>query len=124
MKHINWPIEYRAWLLVEKKMLPVLSLTFKNQSALFEAKYGWREFDTLVLMEYLGMKDKAGNKLYDQDICQYSSGNLKIITWDPERGCWSAVDPDGKNGRIGLTTTHILKVGNCFEQPELLQPIL
>ncbi|EAF9222518.1 hypothetical protein A5S02_06285 [Listeria monocytogenes] len=82
-------IEYRAFVKETKKMLPVTDLCFNETEAVGVSGCGnakctlcvdWYSFDDVVLMQYTGLKDKNGKKIFEGD-----------IGWDEHNECYGVV---------------------------------
>ncbi|MBC1956943.1 hypothetical protein HCA42_12110 [Listeria welshimeri] len=82
-------IGFRAFVKRKKKMLPVTDLCFNETEAVGVSGCGnakctlcvdWYSFDDVVLMQYTGLKDKNGKKIFEGDIC-----------WDEHNECYGVV---------------------------------
>lgn len=112
-------IKFRAWERSRKRMLIVMTLVRKEQAPFClcrEKTEGTSEAIstyTLDLMEYTGLKDKNGKKIYEGDIVVASWHWTKphVIVW-----------PDDYYSIIEFAIKdEITILGNIYENPELLE---
>ncbi|EAC5051991.1 hypothetical protein EPB48_13560 [Listeria monocytogenes] len=84
-------IEFRAFVKRKKEMFPVTDLRFNRyeKDAVGVSGCGdpyctmcddWYNFDDVLLMQYTGLKDKNGKKLFEGDLC-----------WDEHNECYGVV---------------------------------
>ncbi|EAG6958977.1 hypothetical protein AB952_12105 [Listeria monocytogenes] len=84
-------IEFRAFVKRKKEMFPVTDLRFNRyeKDAVGVSGCGdpyctmcddWYNFDDVLLMQYTGLKDKNGKKIFEGDIC-----------WDEHNECYGVV---------------------------------
>ncbi|EHR0453736.1 TPA: hypothetical protein U0U72_001027 [Listeria monocytogenes] len=127
-------IGFRAFVKRKKKMLPVTDLCFNETEAVGVSGCGnakctlcvdWYSFDDVVLMQYTGLKDKNGKKIFEGDIvnCKFFdrmvgdiAGVINFID------CVWAVS-DFKNKRLYqlIDVDNIEIIGNIHENPDLLE---
>ena len=135
-------IEFRAYIKDKKQIVDVIDINFMQETIGYmnkaDTKYTYAYFKDIELMQYTGLKDKNGKKIYEGDIVklkelnynyewtaivefgnpnsEYVWGwNLKPITkdvgWNLDILCWVEM-PIGASCEI---------IGNIFDNPELLK---
>ncbi|ACK39742.1 TPA: YopX family protein [Listeria innocua] len=127
-------IEYRAFVKETKKMLPVTDLCFNETEAAGVSGCGnanctlcvdWYSFDDVVLMQYTGLKDKNGKKIFEGDIvnCKFFDRMVSDIA-----GVINFIDcvwavSDFKNKRLYqlIDVDNIEIIGNIHENSEILE---
>ncbi|WP_338657411.1 YopX family protein [Listeria monocytogenes] len=121
-------IGFRAFVKSKKKMLPVTDLCFNETEAAGVSGCGnakctlcvdWYNFDDVVLMQYTGLKDKNGKKIFEGD-----------IGWDEHNECYGVVKfEEGKVLYVWENIAEDLQevadgieiCGNIHENPELME---
>ncbi|EAC3105688.1 hypothetical protein AAV26_03845 [Listeria monocytogenes] len=121
-------IGFRAFVKRKKKMLPVTDLCFNETEAVGVSGCGnakctlcvdWYSFDDVVLMQYTGLKDKNGKKIFEGD-----------VGWDEHNECYGVVKFE--EGKFLYVWENIAEdlwevadsieiYGNIHENPELLE---
>lgn len=94
------------------------------------------KFNSFVLMQCTGLKDKNGRLIYEGDIVRYYYKKSKtnpekpqatdnfIVKWC-ERGNWTLYTTDNKESLIlGICLKEIEIIGNIYENPELLKEVI
>ncbi|EOW0655242.1 YopX family protein [Listeria innocua] len=132
-------IEYRAFVKKDKKVLPVTDLCFNRYekdavgvSGCGNAKctlcVDWYNFDDVVLMQYTGLKDKNGNKIFEGDIVINSKGQIGYIAFLVQEAGFVVVlkNSDYRLGHRNTNecyerATHHKIIGNIHENPELME---
>lgn len=127
-------IEYRAFVKETKKMLPVTDSCFNETEAAGVSGCGnanctlcvdWYSFDDVVLMQYTGLKDKNGKKIFEGDIvnCKFFDRMVSDIA-----GVINFIDcvwavSDFKNKRLYqlIDVDNIEIIGNIHENSEILE---
>lgn len=79
------------------------------------------------LMQYLGIKDDEGQKIFDGDILRSDTGTHGVVWWNPEKGRYYLLSPAGDT--VGLARETITwdgwqVVGNVHEDPEIMDPVI
>ncbi|EAC6062947.1 hypothetical protein V2W76_002832 [Listeria monocytogenes] len=121
-------IGFRAFVKRKKKMLPVTDLCFNETEAVGVSGCGnakctlcvdWYSFDDVVLMQYTGLKDKNGKKIFEGD-----------VGWDEHNECYGVVKfEEGKFLYVWENIAEDLQevadgieiCGNIHENPDLLE---
>ncbi|HHQ0469908.1 TPA: YopX family protein [Listeria innocua] len=121
-------IGFRAFVKRKKKMLPVTDLCFNETEAVGVSGCGnakctlcvdWYSFDDVVLMQYTGLKDKNGKKIFEGD-----------VGWDEHNECYGVVKFE--EGKFLYVWENIAEdlwevadsieiYGNIHENPDLLE---
>ncbi|EAA0172343.1 hypothetical protein CY675_14570 [Listeria monocytogenes] len=122
-------IGFRAFVKETKKMLPVTDLCFNEIEAVGVSGCGnakctlcvdWYNFDDVLLMQYTGLKDKNGKKIFEGDIVDisvydrldWSSIKGKVVFLN---GAWLVEDVGHFAITLQSETNEIEIIGNVHE---------
>ena len=116
---------FRAWHKREKKMLEVTAIeTFDNEYIYYKkgliSNAGPVRREYVILMQYTGLKDKDGRRIFEGDIvkCVSPYGGIFEAEIKMNDGCWEIVKKDDgfRDYLKCLTCNHAVKIiGNKFE---------
>ncbi|MDQ0268911.1 YopX family protein [Cytobacillus purgationiresistens] len=123
-------IKFRLWCKDLEEIIEVNEVGFENNKLWYiecidhdkELLY-FPEKNDHVLMEYTGLKDKNGKKIYEGDIVKHL-GRIGEITWECE---YKALGFYLKSGEDLLDVVNpysswaLVIIGNIYENPELLE---
>lgn len=115
-------IEFRAWLKQEKKMIGVNTFCFDTGNVIFLSNnetIGMKNKSDLELMQYTGLKDKNGVKIFEGDIVKTAYGEIYDVFFTSGGFMVSNFEYE-----FNLTDSHTAKlevIGNIYENPELLE---
>jgi uncharacterized phage protein (TIGR01671 family) len=116
MKNLNREIEFRAWDIEKKRMLQNVSSMLNNSS--------------FILMQYIGVKDSSGKKIYEGDILEGDIPTSAVMfgEYDNHRqyadhaaGVGFYIENrDGidKINRNMIDVYHLKVIGNIYQNPE------
>jgi len=134
------PIEFRAWHKQERKMYEVIALHLGVQHGMargdcvnYVGLYGksklYIEGEEVELLEYTGLKDCKGEKIYEGDIVKVDSGldELKVSVIEYKQGCFITKGIHSRKYSslstwvaFSDTMEYIEIIGNIYENKELL----
>lgn len=127
---MNREIEFRAWLKKENKMVNVKSIHFGTKKIMYgysksPQNYGnvTFRFEDCELMQYTGLCDKNGTKIFEGDIVKCYRKYTFVVKFQKTRGGWfpfACGDGCGCCEDEVVDTNHCEIIGNIYHNPELL----
>lgn len=124
-------IEFRAFLKKEKKMVEVEEINFIYEEVRFkdyETSFTKPieinvSFNDIELMQYVGIKDKNGKKIFEDDIVRFTTGTYTSIGYvEFYNGMFQVVDiEDDECTEILCYCDELEVLGNCWDNLELLE---
>ena len=118
----------KAWLKKENKMVAIIGIDLNYQyirytddGNLFKDDYKIAEFKDIELLQFTGVKDKAGQELYEADVIKFNDGIDDIyglISYDDEDGSYR-VSYENITEHLSNLEGDFEIVGNIFENPDL-----
>lgn len=130
-------IEFRAWLKHRriKKICKVVQIDFDVKRILLldierNIQLGWYDFDEIELIQYVGLKDKNGVKIFEKDIVkdehkrlfviEYKFGGFNIvpINYYNDEFSWN---PLGDMQTAGWLNESAEIIGNIYANKELIE---
>ncbi len=122
-------VEFRAWLKKHLKLVNVKRIDFEAQEIVydeidFEYEDVIREktalFKDISLLEYTGLKDKNGVKIFEGDIVRCGC-EICTIVWDEPYVTYAVNFKEDGNTNLGDFESKYLEViGNIYENKDLL----
>ena len=80
-----------------------------------------------IFLEYTGLNDIEKNEIYEADLFEAPAGNIYLVAWNSQAAKFSVVTVRTNGKMIGIPKismqdlTKMKKIGNVFQNPELLQ---
>lgn len=129
-------IKFRAYSSHNHKMYPVSDIEWDTDGRMWvtadDGKNGIELIDEEAhLMQYTGLNDKNGRKIYEGDIVKWgdtaslfeeSPVRIAVVKFDPDICFYSSVGIfDYGSFAYKKTDEYLTVIGNIFENPELLE---
>ena len=117
-------IKFRAWDKKEKKWIKEKLLLLSESGKLYKLlgdNSGVEYYDMkyIDIVFFTGLKDKNEKEIYEGEILTNEINNYECIFW---KGCFVAKLIGQKKKNQGYLALEILeKIGNIYENPELLE---
>ena len=118
----------KAWLKKENKMVSIIGIDlnyqyirYSDDGNLFKDDYKIAEFKDIELLKFSGVKDKAGQELYEADVIKFNDGIDDIyglISYDDKDGAYR-VSYENITEHLSEREGDFEIVGNIFENPNL-----
>ena len=120
MKEMSREIEFRAWCKKQKEMTKVIVLSFNNKGIIIPN--GQVElFENIELMQYTGLKDKNGVKIFEGDIVKLGEEEICFIEWDEYDCSYRIKNKEVDDILAGFRPKDFEVIGNIYKNPELLE---
>ena len=123
-------IEFRAWLKEYQKMVQVIDLDFEyRQIGVDDFKsreygtYLFINFRNIELMQYTGLKDKNGVKIFEGDIVKCGKDIVCEVAWSEYMSKFILINIKDEIECFSLTNNEVNireVIGNIYENKELL----
>lgn len=117
---MNRPIEFRAWDKEEKRMLSYAEYCSVYSYAESAELSFWLQSTDYELMQFTGLLDKNGVKIFEGDLCQYFKDDLLLVEWHQPDTQFKLKRLNGIKECLRFDCD-IEVIGNCFQNPELLE---
>jgi uncharacterized phage protein (TIGR01671 family) len=113
-------IKFRAWNKDVKDMSFCKEWSLAAQGDISLQDF-WIENDSVIFMQFTGIKDKNGKEIYDGDVVNFEFG-LGVVLWDDLTAQFKIeFDTDSDSLWLYCCKDSVLKkIGNIHENPELL----
>ncbi|WP_338995975.1 YopX family protein [Fusobacterium animalis] len=118
----------KAWLKKEKKMVSIIGIDLNYQyirytddGNLFKDDYKIAEFKDIELLQFTGVKSKAGQEVYEADVIKFNDGIDDIyglISYDDEDAVYCVSYENVTEHLLNMAGDFEI-VGNIFENPDL-----
>ena len=118
----------KAWLKKENKMVSIIGIDlnyqyirYSDDGNLFKDDYKIAEFKDIELLQFTGLKDKAGQEVYEADVIKFNDGIDDIyglISYDDEDAVY-CVSYENITEHLSNMAGDFEIVGNIFENPNL-----
>ena len=128
---MNREIEFRAWLKDEKKMVEVKEIIFVPEKQIaYDAEYrngkslpfhylNYKLFNDIELIEYTGLKDKNGVKIFEGDIIRIYGGEKMFGYYEFDRV--KVIKELEDLVMLSNLNYEVEVIGNIYENPESLE---
>jgi len=111
-------IKFRAWDKSINKMYKCIGF---DEERVFIPNDKWIDPQTAILMQYTGLKDKAGCEIYEGDVLGSQKSKFKTLPVEMENGVNCGCCDDYRGWNLSIEDSKKYKIiGNIYENPELL----
>lgn len=120
-------IQFRAFLKSNQKMYDVLTLDIIDQKALIDNEKenlrGYEKLSEIELMQYTGIRDKNGKKIFERDILRNTRNNkVYNVVWNGSHASFEFVNcEDRYQSMLSANKSYgsYEVIGNIYENREL-----
>lgn len=115
-------IEFIAWEKNLKEIIPVYNINFEEK--IINTDSAWRSFGEIKLLQYTGLKDKNGKKIYEDNIIKNDRGTILRVQFVD--GAFYAEGTDALSKKYVFSNLSDFSswsevIGNIYENPESLK---
>ncbi|WP_074554472.1 YopX family protein [Bacillus cereus] len=115
-------VEFRAWDIKRKEMIMIDDLYFFEQEGIHEIADGIAKghHAEYKIMQYTGIRDKNGKKIFLGDIVKCHTELKYIVDWCEEDAMFYYKDPDGfEDEDLRMCAVSFEVIGNIYENQNL-----
>ena len=116
-------IECRAWLKGERKMVEVKTIHFGTRKIMYGYSAGSQNygnascgFDDCEIMQFTGLKDKNGAKIYEGDVVEFDEKEWGCKYYEEVKWDYELLDLRKSDYKQWCVV-----VGNVYDNPELIK---
>ena len=129
------PIKFRAWHMIDRKMYDMHALLFNRVNGEWLWDYvrntldvGYYKTPYLILMQFIGLLDKNGKEIYEDDIVRINhphdwtgdfTNAIGHVFWSTDAG-FAHTNNHGRPPKAMWDYVEV--IGNIYEHPDLLPP--
>lgn len=117
-------VKFRAWEIEDKDMQPVTSLEYRDEGELIKIGLGdyLRYPSSIVLMQFTGLLDKNGVKIYEGDIIVNLATHSNGREYRHMEKCRVVeYSVSGKSAGFNIGKGRIEVIGNIHQNPDLIK---
>lgn len=82
----------------------------------------WHEVDADTVGQFTGLKDLAGNEIYEGDVIKTREGDVGVIVWETELGGFRArLTDDSFYTLTAFFASMFSVIGNIYDNSDLLE---
>lgn len=121
-------IKFRVWDTYNKEMLELEELNYEYgepaiRTTMYSDYFGPSD---MILMQYVGLKDKNGTEIYEGDVVELKAENgccnmLGKIIYDNYDLAFELIDEEGNQEALWYAEQELEVIGNIYKNPELLE---
>lgn len=118
---LNKDIEFNLWDKYNKEMYSWEYIAIEKDQVFLTDGSVYLSHDACILLQYTGIVDKNKQKLYNGDIVQCGDDLIVSITWSNGGFQLKTNENQGNMPAVQERLNRFVKIGNIYENPELLK---